>query len=360
MKSLLDKKNSYILRGVAILLIALHNFVHLSFWGFTSENEMEFSYENVARFSLALESWNHIVVEFISYLGWIGVPVFIFFTGYGMSLSLPKDKMVSVKRKDSIKRVYLKLLALMLPAILFYIGVDIIKGEVWPEILKRLSYLAMITNWAYPYLNLSPGVYWYFGLTFQFYLIWILFRQYLNGRNLIVLSALSLMGLLGVLNYASPEVISIYRHNFTGWFPVFAIGVYLGMNTSRKKFGLDSIWLELLLLVGLLGCIVIISKWVVTWLFLPIVALAWFLIVGMLLMRSYYLSSLFTWIGKLSACIFVCHPIARTIVLNVLHPVCPDLLVNVFAYLMLTMVITLFYDQLYNWFLIKFLPQKTR
>ena len=244
----------------------------------------------------------------------------------------------------------------MLPAILFYVGFDAMRGDVWPEILKRFSYLAMIVNLAYPYLHLSPGVYWYFGLAFQFYLIWILFGQYINGRILIGLSLISLIGLLGVMNYTSPEVILIYKHNFTGWFPVFAIGVYMGMNTSKQSCWTYSIWLELLLLVGLLGCIVIISKWVVTWLFLPIVALAWFLVMGMLLMRSFYLSSLFTWIGKMSACIFVCHPIARTIIFIILFPVCSNLLVNVLAYLALTIMLTLFYDKLFNWLLIKFLP----
>ncbi len=87
--SLLTKENSQILRGVAILFIMLHNFIHLSGFGFSSENEMSFSADNAASFFSAIYSGTHIIYEFFSHLGWIGVPVFVFLTGYGVSFTPP-------------------------------------------------------------------------------------------------------------------------------------------------------------------------------------------------------------------------------------------------------------------------------
>lgn len=48
--SILSRENSMILRGVAILFIMLHNFLHLQMWGFTGENEMEFLSEKAVGF----------------------------------------------------------------------------------------------------------------------------------------------------------------------------------------------------------------------------------------------------------------------------------------------------------------------
>ena len=42
-KSLLSRENSNVVRGLAILAIMFHNFLHLDSVGFSKENEMAFS-----------------------------------------------------------------------------------------------------------------------------------------------------------------------------------------------------------------------------------------------------------------------------------------------------------------------------
>lgn len=290
----------------------------------------------------------------MSHLGWFGVPVFVFLTGYGVALASFSK---SGKPIEYVKRNYLKLFALMLPAVLFFAGMDILKGDIWPSLGKRFSYLIMLTNFAYPFLSCNPGVYWYFGLTFQFYLLWAFFGKRMSGKNILIWSIVFLGVLLGLSAYETPNALSIFRHCFTGWFPVFAIGVWLGMRKNQDDLKPKSIWVELLLMVALLGLILLMSRWLVTWIFVPIVALGWFIVIGLLLMRTRYLSEVFRYIGNYSACIFVCHPIARTIVLKAVNPRFPNLIANVIIYITLTVIIALLYDKVYHWILKKMLPQ---
>lgn len=348
-KSLLSKENSQILRGMAILAIMLHNFLHISQFGLSQENEMSFSSDKAGAFfdSLMSSGWS-VFGELFSFLGWLGVPVFIFLTGYGVALKAPTDN-----KAMYIKKSYLKLLALMLPAILFFAGLDIIKHDIWPGLFKRLFYLTMCTNLAYPYLKCVPGVYWYFGLTFQLYVFWALFGKKLNNKSLIICSLLFLAGLAGLCFVNVPVALSIYRHCFTGWFFVFAVGVCCGIRKRDGKKGEPSwnlsafVWL--LLTIVLFTMTVLMNKWVATWLFVPLVALAGFYAAGKVVMVFSPLAKVFKWVGGLSACLFVCHPIARFVVI---HGVCPhvsSMLLITMIYIVVSIALALGYERLYKW-----------
>lgn len=348
-QSLLSRQNSLILRGLAIVFISLHNFLHLKVFGFSGENEMSFSPNNAANFIDALSTGTNIAGEFLSHLGWIGVPVFVFLTGYGTTFT--PTKMDNAEKKIYIKRNFLKLFILMMPAIIFFAGLDIIKGDLWPQLLKRVSYCTMFTNLAYPYLKCDPGVYWYFSLTFQFYLLWAIFGRYANCKNIVVWSLILLAGLYGLCILGSPNALSIYRHCFTGWFPVYGIGVCIGTNNNSQIFHtLRNAWVDLLLLAATFVLILIMDRELITWLFIPIISIVLFLIAGQLMLRSHFLSEVFRWLGKYSACIFVCHPIARTIILN-FFPQQQNLMVTVVLYIITTLAIALYYNKLYKYLL---------
>lgn len=351
MQKLLSRDNSMILRGVAILFIMLHNFLHVSLFGFSKENEMAFSEERAHAFFDAITNGSNFWGEFFSHLGWIGVPVFVFLTGYGIALKPPIDKGRCI---TYIKRNYLKLLALMLPAVLFFAGIDILKGELWPGLVKRFSYLTMLTNFAYPYLSCDPGVYWYFGLTFQFYLLWALVGRRMNGKNLLAWSVILLAALYALAAFGFPQSLSIFRHCFTGWFPVFAIGVWLGISNKGNNLVPKNIWMELILFFVLFGVVLLMGKWMLSWVFIPIIALVWFIVMGLLLLRTRFFSIAFRWLGNYSACIFVCHPIARLIVRIVVCPRLHNIIALVVIYFILAIGIAFLYDKLYKWILNKF------
>ncbi len=343
--NLLSKENSLVLRGMAIMVIMLHNFLHNPQLGFSLENEMSFSQERASFFFNILYSGKLNAYELFSFLGWTGVAIFVFLTGYGVS-SLSNE--CRYTKCQILKRRYIKLLLLLFPAMLVFVVGDIIEHNLFPAIIKRFLYLTMMVNVVYPWFRCHPGVYWYFSLTFQFYLIYALFAKYLHERNLIIISVLTIIG-LGILSSLDcPELLSVYRHCFTGWFIVFAIGVWLG----KQKSSIISTehWILMDVIVFLMAAVLVIlmNRYMMTWLLIPVVALVMYLALGLMMMRSSVLMKLFTWIGKLSAAIFVCHPISRLVINRLMLPRVDNILFVVLVYIVVTLIIAMMYDRLYK------------
>ena len=344
--NILTKENSLILRGLGIVAIMMHNFLHNPKLGFSQENEMSFVKSNVEHFFGVVANGQNEIYEVLSFLGWTGV--FVFLTGYGVFQRCPIPNL-SRESFIYIKRQYVKLLMLLLPAITIFAVGDLMQNQFFPEIFKRVSYLAMMANFAYPWVKCVPGVYWYFGLTFQFYLIYAFFGKYVSKANLILVSVLTLAG-LGVLCYIDmPDALSVYRHCFTGWFVIFAIGAWLAKWREKSVLTKDySILLVSLILVLSAFGVFIMNMWMITWLFVPIVALVMFITAGMLIQKSVVLSGIFKYIGRLSACIFVCHPIIRFIINHYMLSRTDNMLLIVGVYFVATLLVAMIYDVLYK------------
>ena len=104
-KHLLSKDNSLIVRGLAILSIVFHNYLHFYRFGFAQENEFSFSVEKAVGFFSYLRE-GHIFANCLSFLGWLGVPIFIFLTGYGFAKKeIPENR--KGWKKDFIKHGFL-------------------------------------------------------------------------------------------------------------------------------------------------------------------------------------------------------------------------------------------------------------
>lgn len=83
-----------------------------------------------------------------------------------------------------IRHSYLKLFWLLLPAALFYfVGYSFLEGGL-AKGLNNVFVLTMLNNFVCNIIPFSPGVYWYFGLTFQLYLLFLLLRKF-NNRCLL-------------------------------------------------------------------------------------------------------------------------------------------------------------------------------
>ena len=89
----LNKDITTLMKGYGIMFIALHNLLHVErFTGFIKENENSFDVQRTLDFFNVLNmcDWS-IFGQFFSFLGWIGVPVFIFVSGYGLVKKHEKD-----------------------------------------------------------------------------------------------------------------------------------------------------------------------------------------------------------------------------------------------------------------------------
>ena len=336
---LLTKDNSNVFRGIAIISIMLHNLLHNAKFGFSAENEMSWSFGKWSGFLSAVsEGHTNIMAETLSFIGWIGVPVFIFLTGYGLSQKHP----TVIRGGGFLKNSYLKLLSLIAPALLFFMIRGLCLNMDWIVVLKRVSYLIFVTNFAYPWLECSPGVYWYFGLTFQLYVYYYFCSKYIGNKGLLIISILSLVGMfmLWKMNYS--VYFDTYRHCITGWFPCFAIGIWWGGNNHK----VNTSWvMELLGGIMLFALAVVMNISFLSWLFVPIVSLVAFCLIGRLLLRTKYVSLVFKWIGRVSASLFVCHPIVLLFVLSFQKV---SLIGIVAIYLVLSGLMAFLYDKLYT------------
>ena len=107
-------------------------------------------------------------------------------------------------------------------------------------------------------------------------------------------------------------------------------------------------WVELIIVVASAFLMIQMNRWLLAWVFIPVVTLLFFLMLGKLVQQVKPLFYIFLWIGGLSAFIFVCHPIARTFVNKVLAPHVGILLINVLIYLLFTILFAILYRWLYQ------------
>lgn len=80
---MLTRQDTDSMKGVAILFIVLHNLLH---WiSKTKENEFSYSVEKTKLFFENLfTNADTLWMDVFSFLGWYGVPAFLFLSGYGL------------------------------------------------------------------------------------------------------------------------------------------------------------------------------------------------------------------------------------------------------------------------------------
>lgn len=356
-ENILSKDNSLIMRGLAILAVMYHNY--LGMVGFCATNEMSFVQARADAFFHLLAhptGMGGAVFHIVSFLGWLGVPVFVFLTGYGLAVKYPPE--VRIDKFKYLKNCYLKLFFLLFPAILFFAAFDVLHGA-WNHIAKRIIELSMLYNLYYPRLRVDPGVYWYFSLTFQFYILYCFCRKWFKPWMLLLLSVLSLVVLYPLTWGKTPVLLSIYRHCAPGWFPVFALGIWIARNDRAKKWLENMNRLQAFLLFAVSSILVVaLNARVIPWLLVPVAGLFAFLALAKLVLHMRPATMALRWIGGLSACIFVCHPIARHLLFrrvaaellarigDLLHLPGHGLLPSLAAYSVLTIAFAFLYQKL--------------
>lgn len=327
----------YLMRGMAIIAIVLHNFCHI-IPGVTLENESDFHSSNITNLTAAKETILQWVFDVLSFFGWYGVPVFMFLTGYGLVMKYERNKVpLSIGR--FLANNFLKLFFLMLPGVMtlmvFTLAIALPHGHIgflW--ISDYIFQLTMLPDLIFPWWPPNPGVFWYFGLTMEFYIIYA-FLIYGKPRWWIwVIVALSIF--LQLITNPESDAMVWIRHNATGWASVFVMGILYG-RTRYVGCGIVSAVVVLSLLLILPS---ILNP--VTWQFsiLACVVISIFIARWSMLMPGW--RQLWIWIGRLSPMIFVAHPVARTVILRIFKPESPSVIPLV-AYLGLTFILALIF-----------------
>lgn len=304
----LTKQECTVLKGYAIVCIVMHNLWHLM--GFACENEFSYSLDKEFAFWRCLSALDtDMFANFFSYWGWHGVSVFIFLSGYGLVRKYESSHLVSIKCKDFVISHFLKLFILMAPAFLLYLILFRLQGNmIW--IRPALAQFSMLINIIYHPSVINPGVYWFWGLTLQFYLFYWIFIYRRRAIFLYVFALVSLLSISLALYLWGGEktvIVEYIRHNSVGWIYLFLFGVWFARNASfLERFRYNWCLWCILVIIFILG-----GLNAYTWIFTPL-----FVVLIMVKLVHYivlvpWLLKLGMWLGKISASLFVVHPIVR-------------------------------------------------
>lgn len=325
----LTRERSLRLRGAAIFIIYIHNLLHMV--ARVKENEFFFSPVRAERMVDALSSFSHsFLADFFSYFGWYGVPVFMFLSGYGLVMKHESSSPAcdpAERQGKSLQAVpflwknFLKLFVLMAPCYFIYI-----LGTGLPFFSKMtLAQFAMMSNLYRPSM-ITPGVYWYFGLTLQFYLIYLLLYRF-RGKAFLMAAAVAMMAAsVGVEFFADVRTNEYLRHNSPLWLPVFMAGIcYARLKAVPGYVLIRKYWLYVMVLITVLWLWSTVSAWL--WVLSPLLVLPIFGFVcipccevaggrGWLTRLSVSFSLILRYLGSISAGLFVCHPVVRVLALK--------------------------------------------
>ena len=321
------------MRGIAILAIMLHNYCHYV-KGIAKENEYQFLTKRCDRLWEALTSPDeYLPMDLLSFFGHYGVPVFLFLSGYGLIKKYESDDYLNhssflIPHSSFLRYHYLKLLRMLIVGFVLFIMVDAVTPGRFPfhwdnVIAQLLMYINVLPE---PDKIIWPGIYWFFGLMLQLYIVYrlLLYRR----SSWYVVALIVVCWLLQVFCDPDGDTINRLRYNFIGGMLPFGLGIFCGRwnvecgmrlpSRADSAAGLLSFHiLHSTFLVFPVSCLLIIAMSFSfhAWLWIPVV-----IIIGTIAFVKALPAAIlkfFVFFGTYSAAIFVAHPIARKLFITV-------------------------------------------
>lgn len=333
----ITKQESLALRGIAICIIVLHNIVHRIYLFRCNEFYFDSSFSERAYNTIFTTPYT----TFISYWGWICVPLFVFLSGYGLQMKWGGVNIGSVKL--SLRNI-MKLYILMWPIYLSYVAIRaFIMHSPVGNFSSVVAQMTTLIELVAPNSNV-PGVYWYYGMTVQMYILYAFCLRKLSNRNLMIISIFTFFILYAMNIVDMSDELCWIRKQCLGWIPVFSIGI-LAARGALKDIE-TSVWLWITFLILLL--FFALSKY--TWLLCEYIILVLFLAI-----RSKVTKKIWIYLGTISASIFTVHPILREFLLFIDIPYVNEWFVLAMSLLFLaaTIITSIAYSYFYKRALIK-------
>lgn len=293
------------LRCIAIVSIMLHNFAH---WlpDAAPENEFSFSLEHYNYF------WDHVfgwdfLIQLFSFFGHLGVPVFVFLTGYGLAQKY--DKMGHLEWKPFLYNHWKKLFTPLIVGTFAYLLVMfVMEGHLVCSVSRIIAQCTMLLTFISP-MHLLPMPYWYLGMTMQLYIIYVLLVHKRTIKSLLLLAIASLIFMACFVNY--PQVVVLSKFNCIGWLAPLLMGI--AYSRYQSKFHVERGYR----LIGTLGITLILificGFNYFTWLLMPLLIVI--LSAGIVRFIPVYLQQKMDSIGKNSLYFLIIHPITRELII---------------------------------------------
>ncbi|AUC81683.1 acyltransferase [Lacinutrix sp. Bg11-31] len=224
--NVLSKKDTTAIKGVGILLIICHNFLH---WIKPMLGENEFSFNPVYAQNF-IDSINSSPINILQYViafsGHYGIHLFIFISGYGLAISYAN---FDVSYKDFIKKRIAKLYPVFTIALLalFVYNYLIFRMEFNSDVaIDFLIRYSLVANLIPKEVFVLNGPFWFYSMIVQLYLLFP-FLMILQKRNTYFLYIIGLVSfiLIFCFNQQLTELNFSLYYNFIGHFPVFILGI---------------------------------------------------------------------------------------------------------------------------------------
>lgn len=315
------------LRCFAIVSIMLHNFCH---WlpGAAPENEFSFSLEHYEYF------WNHVIgrdllIQLFSFFGHLGVPVFVFLTGYGLAQKY--DSVEHLEWKSFLYSHWKKLFVPLVVGTFAYLMVMyIMEGHLACSVSRIIAQCTMLLSFVSP-MHLLPMPYWYLGMTMQLYIIYVLLVHKRTIKSLLLLAIASLIFMACFVNY--PQVVVLSKFNCIGWLAPFCMGIAFSRYQSKVHVERGIMLLGMLSVTLLLVLICGFNYF--TWLLIPLLIVV--LSVGVVKFVPVLFQKKMDSIGKNSLYFLIIHPITRELIMPLVHSM--DGYISILLYICTTFVV---------------------
>lgn len=303
-KIVINKEQTEVIKGIGILFIMFHNLFH---WiePITEQNEFIFNSQNVQDLIYSVTNYPLEIINILfSYFGHYGVQLFIFISGYGLTLSyLAKPQDYSYFIKNRVSKIYPPLL-IVLVALLLY---KVVSGGLDVEWLTSALIKIFMLHTLIPGEALSiSGPWWFYGLIVQLYILLI--------PILYVIKRWSWKGFFAILAISYLLIFSLYSPlmtydlyimgNAPGHIPEFALGVLMALKPS---FVIKKQYIPVLLLLFILG-----NFYFALFPFTFIIAAYLFIVTVLgLFQKKSVLTKYLIFYGKISMYLFAIHGLCR-------------------------------------------------
>lgn len=270
----LDRRDTTVLKGLAIAAIVFHNFFH--FVSPARQNEFTF---DPARFPVFL----HTVVQpdlaiqaIFSFFGHFGVQVFVFLSAYGLSMSHWDDPAPWARFLwGRVKKLYPAMGLVVLPwflAVSLHLGSLHAMGQIGLELVLMFLGLSTLLGYGLP----PVGPWWFIPFVVQFYALWPLLRWMTNRfgwRSLVALAGLSMIATAGANPILAHWSINLFMTP-VGRMPVLCFGIL----AARYPIQLNRKCALVAAMAFVLGCrfadfwpfTFIAALWLALWMYIPV------------------------------------------------------------------------------------------
>jgi peptidoglycan/LPS O-acetylase OafA/YrhL len=233
----LTRDDTALYKGIGILLIVLHNFLH-NVPPLIGENEFTYDAEVTARFAAAMtmpEEWGRAL---FTYLGHYGVQLFIFLSAYGLARRYAQGPpRLGPFLRSRLDKVYLPFLGVVILYSLLWPVRGWLLGDpeplAWRSVLLSLTLVSNVV----PGEAMKPvGPWWFMPFIFQFYLVFpLLWRLALRrGAAALLWVAAGSLALEWAVNPALVATGVNLNHTVVGHLPLLCLGLYVAMRQEVR------------------------------------------------------------------------------------------------------------------------------